>query len=135
MEAHITERTGTAVVLTNAAGRQVSVVFAADPDVSIQEEFPGESRKRVAIEIKGGTDLSNAYNRAGEAEKSHLAAKGKGFRDFWTLIAKKGVDQTKLQDGSPTTNSWFDIAEVLAREGDDWTTFRSRIAGEVGIPL
>jgi len=30
---------------------------------------------------------------------------------------------------------WFDATEVLARDGDDWNEFRSRFAGEVGIPL
>jgi|SRR6266567_6638705 len=40
------------------------------PDTRIQEEFGGKLRNKVAIEIKGGTDVSNAHNRAGEAEKS-----------------------------------------------------------------
>jgi hypothetical protein len=29
----------------------------------------------------------------------------------------------------------FDVAQVLAREGEDWEEFRSRFTGEVGIPL
>jgi hypothetical protein len=41
----------------------------------------------------------------------------------------------KLKQESPTTNSWFDVAQVLAREGDDCKDFRSRFAGEAGIPL
>jgi len=28
-----------------------------------------------------------------------------------------------------------DVAQVLAREGNDWREFRSRFAGAVGIPL
>ena len=92
-------------------------------------------RSKVAIEIKGGSDASNAHNRAGEAEKSHQKAKGQGFRDFWTIISIAGVNKDKLEKGSPTTNSWFDVAQVLAREGADWKEFRSRFAGEVGIPL
>ena len=97
--------------------------------------FEGKLRNKVAIEIKGGTDNSNAHNRAGEAEKSHQKAKGQGFRDFWTIISIAGVNATKLKQESPTTNSWFDVAQVLARQGDDWKEFRSRFAGEVGIPL
>jgi len=84
--------------------------------------------------VKGGTDVSNAYNRAGEAEKSHTKAKGKGFRDFWTIISKKGLDMAKLKAESRTTTLWFDVAEVLARTGEDWNEFRSRLISEISIP-
>lgn len=40
-----------------------------------------------------------------------------------------------LAGESPTTNLWFDVAEVLARTGEDWEEFRSRIADAAGIPL
>ncbi|MEW6667256.1 MAG: XcyI family restriction endonuclease [Thermodesulfobacteriota bacterium] len=76
-----------------------------------------------------------AHNRAGEAEKSHQKAKGEGYRDFWTIIAKKGLKITKLQAESPTTNSWFDVPQILGREGPDWDEFCERIAGQAGIPL
>jgi hypothetical protein len=92
-------------------------------------------RNKMAIEIKGGTDNSNAHNRAGEAEKSHQKAKKLDFRDFWTVIAMKGLDAEKLRQESPTTNSWFDIAQVLGRSGDDWEEFRSRLADAVGVPI
>jgi XcyI-like restriction endonuclease len=121
--------------LTNASAWKVVIALASDPDVRIQEEFGGILRNKVAMEIKGGTDKSNAHNRAGEAEKSHQKAKRAGFRDFWTIIAKKGLDLSKLRSESPTTNSWFDVAQVLGREGGDWEEFRSRLAGEVGIPF
>jgi hypothetical protein len=92
-------------------------------------------RKVFSIEIKGGTDNSNAHNRAGEAEKSHQKARAQGFRDYWTIISTTGVNRAKLKQESPTTNSWFDVAQILGREGTDWDEFRSRFAGEVGIPL
>jgi hypothetical protein len=123
------------ISLLNASRRRVVVALSTDPDIRIQEEFDGKLRNKVAIEIKGGADSSNAHNRAGEAEKSHQKAKKQGFRDFWTLISKSGLSVDKLRQESPTTNSWFDVAQVLAREGDDWKDFRSRFAGEVGIPL
>jgi hypothetical protein len=56
------------------------------------------------------------HNRAGEAEKSHIKAKTQDFRDCWTIISLTGVNVTKLRAESPTTNSWFDVAQVLARE-------------------
>jgi hypothetical protein len=113
----------------------VIIALSADPDIRIQEEFGGELRNKVAIEIKGGADVSNAHNRAGEAEKSHQKAKHQGFRQFWTIISKTGLNLKKLTSGSPTTQSWFDVSQVLGREGDDWNDFRSRIAEAVGIPL
>lgn len=132
---HIVEEQETKVVLKNSAGRTVIIALAADPDVRIQEEFSARLQNKVAIEIKGGTDRSNAHNRAGEAEKSHQKARNEGFRDFWTIIATKGLDTGKLRRESPTTNSWFDAAQVLGREGEDWDEFRNRLAGQVGIPL
>jgi XcyI restriction endonuclease len=123
------------IMIVNASKRKVVLALSTDPDIRIQEEFEGKLRNKVAIEIKGGTDISNAHNRAGEAEKSHQKAKKQGFRDFWTLISKSGLSMEKLKQESPTTNSWFDVAQVLAREGDDWKDFRSQFAGEAGIPL
>jgi hypothetical protein len=123
------------ILIVNASKRKVLLALSTDPDIRIQEEFEGKLRNKVAIEIKGGTDISNAHNRAGEAEKSHQKAKEQGFRDFWTIISKSGLSMEKLKQESPTTNSWFDVAQVLAREGDDWKDFRSRFAGEAGIPL
>ncbi|HEV8369565.1 MAG TPA: XcyI family restriction endonuclease [Pyrinomonadaceae bacterium] len=135
VRSHIIERDERSIKIRNAAGRLVVVSLTADPDVRIEEDFSGSMRKKVAIEIKGGTDKSNAHNRAGEAEKSHQKAKRQGFRDFWTIIAMKGLDATKLQGESPTTNSWFDVAQVLGRSGDDWDDFCSRLTDETGIPI
>jgi len=123
------------IIVHNASERKVIIALSGDPDIRIQEEFEGKLRNILAIEIKGGTDVSNAHNRAGEAEKSHRKAKKQDFRDYWTIISLAGVDSSMLQQESPTTNSWFDVAQVLAREGNDWKEFRSRFAGAVGIPL
>lgn len=123
------------IILKNASGRRVVLALGSDPDVRIEEDFAESVHKKVAIEIKGGTDRSNAHNRAGEAEKSHQKAKMDGFREFWTVIAKKGLVVEKLRAESPTTNSWFDVAQILGRQGDDWEDFRSRMANAVGIPL
>lgn len=131
---YLTEQEAQRAVISNSAGRQVQIVLKADPDIGIFEEFNGELRAKVAIEIKGGTDMSNVHNRAGEAEKSHQKAKVRGFRDFWTLILKKNVDQSNLRAESPTTTSWFDIAQVVGKSGSDWSEFQSRIEEVVGIP-
>lgn len=53
---------------------------SARTTVSITDEFGTKTSNKVPIEIKDGTDKSNAHNRAGEAEKSHHQASGKDSR-------------------------------------------------------
>ncbi|MGD0619106.1 MAG: XcyI family restriction endonuclease [Bryobacteraceae bacterium] len=132
---HIVNQDGARITVRNASKRKVVITLSSDPDIRIQEDFEGKLRNILAIEIKGGTDVSNAHNRAGEAEKSHRKAKNQGFRDYWTIISLAGVDPSMLKQESPTTNEWFDVAQVLTRDGTDWKEFRSRFAGAVGIPL
>ena len=132
---HLLKQTERELLIMNSAGRRVRIQLASDPDIGIDEEFGSHWRRKVAVEIKGGTDRSNAHNRVGEAEKSHQKAKSVGYRDFWTIISKRGLDMKKISRESPTTNSWFDAGEVLGQKGDDWEDFRSRFSGEVGIPL
>ncbi len=131
---HLTSQSDKKLVVRNSAGRVVVLLLGTDPDVAIQESFGPDIHPRVALEIKGGTDNSNVHNRAGEAEKSHQKAKRAGYRDFWTIIGTRGIDMQKLHSESPTTNSWFDVAEVAGRSGKDWEEFRIRVCGEVGIP-
>ncbi len=135
VQTHLRSHEARRMVVRNSAGRAVVLTLGSDPDIRIEEEFPGELRKKVAIEVKGGTDQSNVHNRVGEAEKSHQKAKKTGFAHFWTIIAKKGVDLDKLRGESPTTTSWFDVAQILGRQGDDWGDFRSRLSEVVGIPI
>jgi hypothetical protein len=130
----VTKQENNKLVVKNAARRMVFVTLSHDPDVCVQEQFEDGNHNNVAIEVKGGTDVSNAHNRAGEAEKSHLKAKQEGFRDFWTIISKTGLDMNKLRKESQTTTEWFDVTELLERKGKDWENFRQRLAGAVGIP-
>ena len=132
---YLEKQEGRRLFIRNASGRTVVVALSNDPDVSIVELVGNTEHHKVAIEVKGGTDVSNAHNRAGEAEKSHTKAKGKGYRDFWTIISKKGISLSKLQSESKTTTIWFDTAEVLAQKGPDWDEFREHLAGAIGIPL
>ena len=94
---HIVKEEPRKLTIENASGRTVVVALSSDPDVSVVEMVGKTEHRKVAIEVKGGTDVSNAHNRAGEAEKSHSKAKQKGYRDFWTIISKKGLSMTKLQ--------------------------------------
>jgi hypothetical protein len=66
----IVEETGDSISIINSAGRRVLIRFSSDPDIAITEHLESGDRKLVSIEIKGGTDYSNAHNRLGEAERS-----------------------------------------------------------------
>lgn len=130
---HISSETASAISLVNSAGRAVRVKLATDPDVVVTEEVGNEEQMSVAMEIKGGADRSNAHNRAGEAEKSHRKVV-KRAREHWTLIAMKGLNQRQLETESPTTSHWFDICQVLAREGGDWDRFVQLLTSATGVP-
>ncbi len=126
------------LTLTNSAGRQVTialaaVALAADPDVVINETVNGQEMFKVAIEIKGGTDYSNAHNRAGEAEKSHLKAAKAGASDYWTVISTTGMTMSTLKTESPKTKQWFDLEEVLAGVGDGWDRLVNHVLIVMGI--
>lgn len=124
---------GNSLTLLNSAGRKTTIALAADPDVVVVEEVGGVAFTKVAIEIKGGTDQSNAHNRAGEAEKSHLKALQGGAGDFWTIISIAGMDASVLRRESPTTRRWFDVTEIQRREGPAWNELGSAILMAVGI--
>jgi hypothetical protein len=103
------------------------IALANDPDVRFQRKSGGELVNLLSIEIKGGTDRSNVYNRGGEAEKSHQGAKTSGYRTCWTVIGMTNIDVDKLTRGSPTTDAWFDTVQIVARSGRDWERFQEGI--------
>lgn len=127
VEPFISKRTKDSLYLTSSAGRSFLIRVASDPDMRIVELANDEEIPLVSIEIKGGTDKANAYNRGGEAEKSHQGAKANGYKACWTIIHTTNVDFDKLRQGSPTTTEWFDTNEVISQKGDDWLRFRSAV--------
>lgn len=109
-------------------------MFAADPDISITEDISARSAKSiVAIEIKGGTDKSNIWNRLGEAEKSHQSAKHRGFVEFWTIYNVSSLDQTKAREKSPTTTRFYSLLELQKAGSEAFEDFRDRLISLVGI--
>lgn len=129
-----TEMDSLTLSFVNSSGRKVTIALAADPDVLITEEADsGALIVKAAIEIKGGTDNSNAHNRAGEAEKSHQKMKAKGAKDFWTVLSLSNLDLTAIAQESPTTNEWLNLADVTARSGPYWERLKDLTQGAVGI--
>lgn len=134
LESETTQATPSSIRLSNAAGREVLIAFAPDPDLVIQEVMgDGNLRKVLAIEIKGGTDRSNIHNRLGEAEKSHQKARAEGFRECWTIINVDGLDSQLAKTESPTTDRFYSLADLASEEGAYFEDFKHRIRSLIGI--
>ena len=117
----------------------VVVRFGSDPDVSITQQLDAEERKLVAIELKGGTDVSNIWNRIGEAEKSHLTAKAKGYNELWTVAR---VDLTidpaihkKARAQSASTTRFFFLDRIADPATPEAITFRQVLGSMMGVRL
>lgn len=122
------------IEIRNAAKRNVLIAFSADPDISISERLtPHSIRKIIAIEIKGGGDQSNIWNRLGEAEKSHQSAKQAGFVEFWTIYNTGSLDSKKAREKSPTTNRFYCLGGLLDESSDEFDDFRARLSSLLGI--
>ena len=130
----IVESSERAIKVRNAAGRAVSIEFANDPDICIREKLvSGKYRNVVAVEIKGGRDVSNIHNRIGEAEKSHQKAKKRGYVECWTMVGVAKLDVDKVKRESPTTDSFFLIDAVCNPKSEQYKDFREAIRSLVGI--
>jgi hypothetical protein len=135
VQPHVTSAKDEPLTVTNPAGRAFVIAKTSDPDVTIRELVGTTKQPRVAIEVKGGTDQSNAYNRAGEAEKSHQKANSRSYTQRWTIIGMRNVANVdRLKQGSPTTTQWIEATEVMAQHGPDWLKFAQLLKIELGLP-
>lgn len=119
----------------DSEGEKYKVLTASDPDVSIVK-MGAPNEKKLCIEIKGGQDVANVHNRAGEAEKSHQKAKAIGWEETWTIIFFVGLtddQQSKLFTESPTTDEWFDVNEICAQAGPTYEEFINKLCERLKI--
>ncbi|MEO8083309.1 MAG: XcyI family restriction endonuclease [Ardenticatenales bacterium] len=122
------------IELKNAAGRDVKIAFANDPDISIREVLPsGGIHNLVAIEIKGGTDASNIHNRIGEAEKSHQKARQDGFVERWTVVGVEGMDLDLLRRESPSTDRFYILPQLRDATSPSRIDFREHLLARLGV--
>ena len=121
------------IEVKNAARRRVLIEFASDPDIVIRMEMkPGQFRSVIAVEIKAGTDYSNIHNRLGEAEKSHQKARVADFQECWTVI-NVALSDREAKKASPSTNRFYQLAELEKRCGAAYEDFRDRVVSLTGI--
>ncbi len=111
------------------SGRIFELIASSDPDISVNEGTGTQASPLLAIEVKGGKDVSNAYNRAGEAEKSHITAKLQGYQHRWTIIHMKGADRKKIVEKTPSSTEVFEAADILNQSGIEWSRLRQQLRG------
>jgi hypothetical protein len=130
----IEKETENAISIINSAGRTVLIQFSSDPDIAITERLNSGDRKLVSIEIKGGTDYSNAHNRLGEAEKSHQKARQDGFFEFWTIV-RVDLDPIIAKKESPTTSHFFNLDKIEEISTEDAKIFRDLLSSILSIKI
>jgi hypothetical protein len=130
---------GRKISFQNDSKLPVSIRVASDPDVSITLKLDAEERKLVAIELKGGTDVSNIWNRLGEAEKSHAKARADGFNELWTVTR---VDlnsdpdlQKKARRQSVSTTRFFFLDHIADPTTAEAVSFRQVLGSIMGVKL
>ncbi len=136
VEPAVIKKTKSNIEMKNAAGRNVWIEFAADPDIIIREQMAENVfSKKIAIEVKGGSDFSNIHNRIGEAEKSHRKAKRAGYTECWTVVNVDRIDMDMARHESPSTNQFYRISDIISGTGPQFEDFRHRIISLTGIKL
>lgn len=130
---------GRRLTFVNDSKLAVTIHFGSDPDVGITQHLGTEVRKLVAIELKGGADVSNIWNRIGEAEKSHLKARAKGYNELWTVTK---VDLTtdpavlkKARAQSASTTRFFFLDRIADASTPEAIAFRQVLGSMMGVRL
>lgn len=124
------------VRFTAPNGHAFALIEGADPDIRLDATAAtGDELPVVAMEIKGGEDASNAHNRVGEAEKSHLKAKIAGYKHRWTIMVMRGLDRDRLRTETQSSTELFEASEIRAQSGPDWEALRRRFTETINDPL
>lgn len=131
---YVREVTRRTMIIENDSKRMVIVEFSNDPDIRIVEQLTSGIRPLVAVEIKGGADVSNIHNRLGEAEKSHQKAKGKGFYELWTILRVDVAEEIARRE-SPTTSSFFRLDGILEAGSTENRRFAESLGSILGIQV
>ena len=126
------EITPNMIIIKNNIERKIVIRFSNDPDISITAHFETEIIPLIAIEIKGGRDISNIHNRIGEAEKSHQKAKSEGYSQFWTII-RVDMGYDKLQEESPTTTRFYNLDHIQQEGHQGHQTFKNALSSTLSV--
>lgn len=131
---HTVETSTNWIAIQSAAAQPIRIAFAADPDIAIRAELPsGKLRPIIAIEIKGGRDVSNVHNRIGEAEKSHQKARKHGFTECWTIVGVTKLDRDLAHRESPSTDMFFLLQQLNDSASTEFQNFKEQLHSRLGI--
>jgi hypothetical protein len=123
---------GAQVQFRTAARVTYELTVSSDPDLSLKRGAGSTAAPLLAIEIKGGSDSSNAHNRAGEAEKSQLKARDAGYAHRWTVIKMGRLSHAMIQSETPSTTDLFEFLQVIGQTGPTWAHFRDEFLAIIG---
>jgi hypothetical protein len=127
------------IAFTNDSSTMISIHFGGDPDIALMAKLESGNRKLVAIEIKGGTDVSNIWNRLGEAEKSHQTARAKGYNELWTIasvdLQSNPETLRTAEQKCPSTTRFFFLRRIVDGTTAEGDLFRQLLGSIVGAKL
>ncbi len=127
---YITSEDSKRVTLINEQQEEVVISKGRDPDISVEGGVSNQHRKILAIEIKGGDDFANIHNRLGEAEKSHIVAREKGYEERWTVIAVEQIGRDEAKARTPSTTRLFHLPQLEDPNSEEYDEFNQAL-GEV----
>jgi len=131
---YITSSAPRSITIRNEPGSTVLINFSADPDVSIKEILPTGVNPIVAIEIKGGGDASNVFNRIGEAEKSHESARESGFHHLWTIVrAAFNKERLKIKYPNLRTTQFYNLNNLNDNTSQEYQRFNDLFCSLISI--
>ncbi len=132
VEPYIIRATPKLITIRNDSDRLVQIEFLNDPDIKVQGMLSSGVQPIMAIEIKGGTDVSNVYNRLGESEKSHRTARSLGFSECWTITNAR-LDPAKARQKSPSTTRFFYLFQITDASDPESQRFKEQFCALLGI--
>jgi len=133
VEPWITFEKGPLIRFKTPQGNTFELIHGSDPDVRLQAGTGQNSSPILATEIQGGSDHSNAYNRAGEAEKSHVTAKAIGYANRWTIIKIAHLSRKTVVSKTPSSTEVFEFDEISQRSGTDWIELQQKFLQIIGM--
>lgn len=131
---YVKKQTKRSFLIVNDSGREVSIEFGSDPDISVEERLSKSNRLLVSIEIKGGSDYSNIHNRLGEAEKSHQKARELGSNERWTIL-RVDISETRAKRASPSTTAFFNLDAIQIPDSEQALAFMDKLSSVLGIRI
>ena len=127
---YVVERAARSLLARSPNGRTFTIALSSDPDVAVQETISGDVTNVLAIEIKGGSDAANVYNRGGEAENRTkppknevITSAGRSSEPAGSTLTSSGADHQRRIPGLIRRKSWRRRAMIGTISLTEFTRF------------